>query len=135
MLSKSYEDAKMMESVKKELDESKRKEICNKNKEISRIEGFKYYKVLYSKLMNFLRLLTNSKTYFKELLNHDEFILILLESLSFDDTYISFQASQILASLISFRNNSANKQEKLNKEKLLAPNLDLIGHIKKLLQK
>ena len=124
-----------MEIVKKELDESKRKEICTQNKEISRIEGFKYYKVLYSKLMNFLRLLTNSKAYFRELINHDEFILILLESLSFDDTYISFQASQILASLISFRNNSANKQQKSNKEKLLAPNLDLIGHIKNLLQK
>jgi hypothetical protein len=82
-----------------------------------------------------LRLVANSKAYFKELLNHDEFVLILLESLNFEDTYISYQASQILSSLISFRNNTAAKQEKINKERLLAPNLDLIGHIKKLLQK
>lgn len=135
MITKSYEDASRIDIIRQEEDEELKREICTKAKKISQSEGFRYFKILYSKLMNFLRLVANSKAYFKELINYDEFILILLESLSFDDTYISYQASQILASLISYKNNTAVKQEKLNKEKLLSPNLDLIGHIKKLLQK
>jgi hypothetical protein len=135
MITKSHEDQERCNLIKTEPDADVKRAVCTKTKQVSGMEGFRYFKMLYSKLLNFIRLLANSKAYFKELTGYNEFILIILESLNLDDTYISCQSSQIIASLISFRGNLLPKIEKTNKEKLLAPNLNLIGHIKKLLQK
>ena len=135
MITKIHEDQGRCQLIKFEVDSDLKRKIWTKAKKVSQVEGFRYFKTLYSKLLNLLGLLSNSKAYFRELLNYDEFVLILLESLNFDDTYISYQSSQILKSLISFKNKATSKFEKSNKERLLAPNLNLIGHIKKLLQR
>ena len=135
MITKIHEDQGRWQLIKSEFDSDLKRKIWTKAKKVSQVEGFRYFKTLYSKLLNLLGLLSNSKAYFKELLNYDEFVLILLESLNFDDTYISYQSSQILKSLISFKSKATSKFEKSNKERLLAPNINLIGHIKKLLQR
>jgi hypothetical protein len=135
MVQKSFEEKDRCQIIKSEPNTRLVKEMWTKAKQLSRIEGFKYFKMLYSKLLNLVRLLANSKAYFKEIVNYEEIIVIMLESLNFEDTYVSCQSSQILASLISFKGNGNAKVEKINKEKLLSPKLNLIGHIKKLLNK
>ena len=54
-----------------------------------------------------------------------------MESLVFEDTYISSQSAQFIASLIILRGHAnSTKLERANKQKLLDPELDLVGHLK-----
>ena len=121
--------------LRNEPDTQLAKKICTQASKLSRVEGFKYFRLLYSKLLNVLALLSNSKAYFKEMVDYEDIVIILLDSLNFDDTYISCQALHILESLISFKRPGNKKVEKANKQKMLSPKLNLIGNIKKLLNR
>ena len=135
MAQKLQEEDERCFYIREETDSDLKREICTKTKQASQAEGFKYFKILFSKLLNFCRLLANSKAYFREMATHDEFLLVIMESLNFDDTYISCQAAQILASFISFKGVGVSKFEKVNKEKLICPKLNMIEHIKRLLKR
>ena len=111
-------------------DSNQKREVCTRAKQVSRMEGYRYFKMLYSKLLNFSRLLTNSKVYFKEFCNREDFILVIMESLNFDEAYISCQAAQFLSSIIMLKGGNNSKLEKINKQKILDPKLDLVSHLK-----
>ncbi|CAI2367775.1 unnamed protein product [Moneuplotes crassus] len=130
MVNKFQEDQERCQVILELEDTQQKREVCTKAKNMSNVDGYLYFKILYSKMLNFCRLLANSKAYFREFCNQENLILVIMNSLNFEDTYISCQAAQFLSSLVMRTGPGNAKLERANKQRILNPKLDLVGHLK-----
>jgi hypothetical protein len=91
-----------------------------------------YYIALYSRILNLIQLLINSKEYLMEAINYTGLIHLLLESMLFDNPFISWQSSHIIASFVSRKSNSSIKIVNMNREMLLKNPFHLVKYLEKL---
>ena len=79
------------------------------------------------KFLTFIKILLNSKVYFRDLISQFEFINVIIKSFETKDAIISYTASTVIKSFIAYCLSPQDKIEKKNRTLLLGPTHDFLN--------